>query len=261
MSEMSLIKRLKTENGGKLTLAQKDVIIAEYAPLIKFIARKISMRLPANIELDDLISSGVIGLMDAIDKYDQTRDNKFKTYAEFRIRGSILDELRAQDWVPRSVRDKAKALDRAAQRLEAKLGRIPDDYEVAEHMEISIDEYHSLVNQAKPASVLSIDEQASFSSVDKKSLLSIVDSYKGQNPYFQVSSKKMKKTIAKCIEDLPERQRLVLSLYYYEDLNLKEIGKVLKVTESRVSQLHAQAVTKLKLKLGQVCEEEELLAS
>lgn len=263
MSEMSLIKRLKTENDGVLTLEQKNLIIAEYAPLIKFIAQKISMRLPANIELDDLISSGVIGLMDAIDKYDQTRDNKFKTYAEFRIRGAILDELRAQDWVPRSIRDKAKALDRAATQLEADLGRIPEDQEVADYMEITIEEYHALVNQAKPVSVLSIDEQASYSAVDKKSLLSVVDTYKGgQNPFSQVSSKKTKKAIAKCIESLPERQRLVLSLYYYEDLNLKEIGKVLRVTESRVSQLHAQAVTKLKIKLANVFEdEEELLAS
>ncbi len=261
MSEISLIKRLKLENGGKLTAQQKDLVIAEYAPLIKFIAQKIAMRLPSNIELDDLISSGVIGLMDAIDKYDETRDNKFKTYAEFRIRGSILDELRAQDWVPRSVRDKAKLLDRATTKLEAQLGRTPEDEEVADHMGVSMDEFYSLVNQVKPVSVLSIDEQATYSTVDKRSLLSIVDGYKGQNPFFQVSSKKVKKMIAKSIESLPERQRLVLSLYYYEDLNLKEIGKVLRVTESRVSQLHAQAVTKLKLKLSQVCEEEELLAS
>lgn len=261
MSEISLIKRLKLENGGKLTLQQKDLVIAEYAPLIKFIAQKIAMRLPSNIELDDLISSGVIGLMDAIDKYDETRDNKFKTYAEFRIRGSILDELRAQDWVPRSVRDKAKLLDRATTKLEAQLGRNPEDEEVADHMGVSMDEYYSLVNQVKPVSVLSIDEQATYSTIDKRSLLTIVDGYKGQNPFFQVSSKKVKKMIAKSIESLPERQRLVLSLYYYEDLNLKEIGKVLRVTESRVSQLHAQAVTKLKLKLAQVCEEEELLAS
>lgn len=261
MSEVSLIKKLKTENGGKLTAKQKDLVIAEYAPLIKFIAQKIAIRLPSNIELDDLISSGVIGLMDAIDKYDPTRDNKFKTYAEFRIRGAILDELRAQDWVPRSVRDKAKSLERAVSRLEANLGRIPEDHEVADEMGITVEEYYTLVNQVKPVSVLSIDEQASYSSVDKRSLLSIVDGYKGQNPYFQVSSKKLKKMIAKAIESLPERQRLVLSLYYYEDLNLKEIGKVLRVTESRVSQLHAQAVNRLKLKLAQVCKEEELIAS
>ena len=261
MSKVSLIKKLKSENNGKLTLSQKNVIINEYAPLIKFIAQKISMRLPSNIELDDLISCGVIGLMDAIDKYDETRDNKFKTYAEFRIRGAILDELRAQDWVPRSIRDKAKVLTRAATKLETDLGRIPEDHEVADYMGISIEEYYSLVNQAKPVSVLSIDEQATYSAGDKKSLMNLVDGIKGQNPFFQVNNKSVKKKISKCIETLPERQRLVLSLYYYEELNLKDIGEVLKVTESRVSQLHAQAVSRLKEKLSQIFDEPELLAS
>jgi RNA polymerase sigma factor for flagellar operon FliA len=261
VAKMSLIKRLKTENNGKLTLEQKNVIIAEYAPLIKFIAQRISMRLPANIELDDLISCGVIGLMDAIDKYDETRDNKFKTYAEFRIRGAILDELRAQDWVPRSVRDKAKLLTRAGAKLEAELGRIPEDHELADYMKISMDEYYSLVNQAKPVSVLSIDEQATYSAGDKKSLMSLVDGVKSQNPFMHVNDKRIKKKISKCIEALPERQRLVLSLYYYEELNLKDIGEVLKVTESRVSQLHAQAVTRLKDRLTQVFDEPERIAS
>src|ERR1700748_1505209 len=127
----ALLKKYK-EEPNKLTAQQKDKLIMEYAPLIRFIAQKIAVRLPSNIELDDLISSGVIGLMDAIEKYDPTRDNKFKTYAEFRIRGSILDELRAQDWVPRSIRDKAKMLDRATLELEAQLGRIPSDEEIAQ---------------------------------------------------------------------------------------------------------------------------------
>lgn len=259
MSEQSMVKKLKTEN-KVLTLEQKSRLITEYAPLIKFIAQKIAIRLPANIELDDLISSGVIGLMDAIDKYDPTRDNKFKTYAEFRIRGAILDELRAQDWVPRSVRDKSKKLDRTVSRLESELGRSPTEEEVAKELDISMDEYHSLVNQVKPVSILSVDEQATYNNVDKKSLLNILDASRANNPFVQLNVKKVKKTIAKCIESLPERQRLVLSLYYYEDLNLKEIGKILRVTESRISQLHAQAVNKLKQKLQQKFDEEELLA-
>src|SRR6202453_4425143 len=131
----NMLKKYK-EEPTKLTSQQKDKVIMEYAPLIKFIAQKIAVRLPSNIELDDLISSGVIGLMDAIEKYDPSRDNKFKTYAEFRIRGAILDELRAQDWVPRSVRDKAKMLDRALIELEAHLGRNASDKEVAEYLEI-----------------------------------------------------------------------------------------------------------------------------
>lgn len=256
----SLLRKYK-EEPSKLTAQQKDKLIMEYAPLIKFIAQKIAIRLPSNIELDDLISSGVIGLMDALDKYDPSRDNKFKTYAEFRIRGAILDELRAQDWVPRSVRDKAKLLDRTMIDLETDLGRAPTEEEVAEKLNITIEEFHSLVNQVRPVSVLSIDEQASFSSVDKKSLLSILDGCKFNNPFNQLNLKSVKNIVARAIEELPERQRLVLSLYYYEDLNLKEIGRVLRVTESRVSQLHAQAIARLRAKLAQQFQEAELEAS
>src|SRR5689334_23919219 len=141
----NLLRKYK-EEPNKLTPQQKDKLIMEYAPLIKFIAQKIAVRLPSNIELDDLISSGVIGLMDAIEKYDPTRDNKFKTYAEFRIRGAILDELRAQDWVPRSVRDKAKLLDRTMIELEAELGRTATDEEVATRLNITQDEFYDLLN-------------------------------------------------------------------------------------------------------------------
>lgn len=245
----TLLKKYK-EDPQRLTVDQKDKLIMEYAPLIKFIAQKIAIRLPSNIELDDLISSGVIGLMDAIEKYDPSRDNTFKTYAEFRIRGAILDELRAQDWVPRSVRDKAKLLDRTLVKLEADLGRNATDEEVAEKLGISIDEFHDLVNQVRPVSLLSIDDQATFSNVDKRSILSILDGCKISNPFNQLNLKTVKEIVTKAIADLPEKQRLVLSLYYYEDLNLKEIGKVLRVTESRVSQLHAQAVTRLRGKLA-----------
>lgn len=256
----NLMKKYK-EEPNKLTPQQKDKLILEYAPLIKFIAQKIAVRLPSNIELDDLISSGVIGLMDAIDKYDPTRDNKFKTYAEFRIRGAILDELRSQDWVPRSVRDKSKLLDRTIIELESQLGRSPEDEEIAEKLGMSMDEYHDLVNQVRPVSLLSIDEAATFSNVDKKSILNLLEGAKVNNPFNQLNSKTVKDVVAKSIEELPERQRLVLSLYYYEDLNLKEIGKVLRVTESRVSQLHAQAVTRLRAKLAQVFGDQELEAS
>lgn len=246
---VAALKKYKDEP-KKLTQMEKDKLILEYSPLIKFIAQKIAVRLPANIELDDLISAGVIGLMDAIDKWDQSRDNKFKTYAEFRIRGAILDELRAQDWVPRSVRDKAKLLDRTMVQLEADLGRVATDEEVAAKLQISVDEFHDLLNQVRPVSLLSIDEAQTFSNVDKKSILNLLEGTKLNNPMVQLSMKTVKDVVTQAIEDLPERQRLVLSLYYYEDLNLKEIGKVLRVTESRVSQLHAQAVSKLRSTLG-----------
>lgn len=253
----SLLKKYK-EEPSKMTAHQKDKLILEYAPLIKFIAQKIAVRLPSNIELDDLISSGVIGLMDAIEKYDATRDNKFKTYAEFRIRGAILDELRAQDWVPRSVRDKAKMLDRATLELESQLGRAANEEEVAGKLGMNMEEYFDLLNQVRPVSVLSIDDAATFSNVDKKSILNILEGCKLNNPLTQLNLKSVKEVVAKSIEDLPERQRLVLSLYYYEDLNLKEIGKILRVTESRVSQLHAQAISRLRAKLSQFFEDQEL---
>ena len=228
----------------------RDQLILEFAPLIKYIAQRIAARLPANIELDDLISSGVIGLMDAIDKYDSTRDNKFKTYAEFRIRGAILDELRAQDWIPRSVREKAKQLERCYQKLEQQNGRQATDEEVCKELNLSQDEFQDLLNQVRSVSLLSFDDLSNFSKADKRSLQDMGDqSGKVPTPFNEVNLASLKHLIARSIEDLPEKQRLVLSLYYYEDLNLKEIGRVLDVTESRVSQLHTQAVLRLKSKL------------
>ena len=230
--------------------SSRDQLILEYSPLIKYIAQKIAARLPANIELDDLMSSGVIGLMDAIEKYDANRDNKFKTYAEFRIRGAILDELRAQDWVPRSVREKAKQLERCYSKIEQIKGRHATDEEVCEELGISQAEFHDLLNQVRSVSLLSYDDLSSFSKADKRSLHGLNESNsRAPTPFNEVSVAWIKKMISEAIHDLPEKQRLVLSLYYYEDLNLKEIGRVLDVTESRVSQLHTQAILRLKAKL------------
>lgn len=234
----------------------REQLILEYASLIKYIAQRIAARLPANIELDDLISSGVIGLMDAIDKFDESRDNKFKTYAEFRIRGAILDELRAQDWVPRSIREKAKQLERCYSKLEQEKGRHATDEEVCEELGISQEEYHDLLNQVRSVSVLSFDDISNLSRADKQTLHgSSGESTKHSNPFSEVNVASMKRLIADAIRDLPEKQRLVLSLYYYEDLNLKEIGRVLDVTESRVSQLHTQAILRLKGRLGSNADE------
>ena len=231
--------------------SSRDKIVVEYASLIKFIAQKIAARLPANIELDDLMSSGVIGLMDAMDKYDAARDNKFKTYAEFRIRGAILDELRAQDWVPRSVREKAKLLERCYQKIEQKSGTQATEDQVCEELGISKEEYYELLNQVRSVSLLSFDDVAHFSKADKKALHQGGEGSlgRGSNPLSEMNVLSIKRLIANAIRELPEKQRLVLSLYYYEDLNLKEIGRVLDVTESRVSQLHTQAILKLKSKL------------
>ncbi len=232
------------------TNTNREKLIVEYSGLIKFIASKIAARLPSNIELDDLISSGVIGLMDAIDKYDSSRDNKFKTYAEFRIRGAILDELRSQDWVPRSVREKAKVLERAYAKIEQVKGRQATDDEVCMELGMSTEQYHEMLNEVRSVSLLSYDDLTNLSNADKRSLHGNGEAgSKVPTPYSEVSVAHLKKLVAEAIEDLPEKQRLVLSLYYYEDLNLKEIGRVLDVTESRVSQLHSQAILKLKARL------------
>ena len=246
-----LVKRYKQDTqgvDGKL----RDQLIMDYAPLIRFVAQRIAARLPSNIDIDDLISAGVIGLMDAIEKYDPSRDNKFKTYAEFRIRGAILDELRSQDWVPRSVRDKAKKIEKTYAMLEQKLGRAASDQEVSNELGIKLEEYHELISKVKAVTLLSIDELTGPNQQDRKSLLECIENVSARNPFSQLKSKGVRDLLVKHIEDLPEKQKLVLSLYYYEDLNLKEIGRILEVTESRVSQLHTQAVERLRMKLKNV---------
>ncbi|NRA65221.1 MAG: FliA/WhiG family RNA polymerase sigma factor [Pseudobacteriovorax sp.] len=243
-----LVKRYKQDTkgvDGKL----RDQLIMDYAPLIRFVAQRIAARLPSNIDIDDLISAGVIGLMDAIEKYDPSRDNKFKTYAEFRIRGAILDELRSQDWVPRSVRDKAKKIEKTYAELEQKFGRAVSDQEISNALGVSLEEYYDMVAKVKAVTLLSIDELSGPNQQDKKSLLECLENVSSKNPFTQLKSKGVRELLIKNIEDLPEKQKLVLSLYYYEDLNLKEIGKILEVTESRVSQLHTQAVEKLRSRL------------
>lgn len=259
----SISKKLKNlrDYRPNIDTVTKDEIIVEYAPLVKYIAQKIASRLPSNIELDDLISCGVIGLMDALDKYDPGRDNKFKTYAEFRIRGSILDELRAQDWVPRSVREKSKMVERTFQKLEGELGRPATDEEMCKELNLSADEYHELLDKAKSVSLLSIDDQNNFNKGDKKLLMGLLEYRRYSNPYSSVNFKKSAERIKDGIKGLPEKQRLVLSLYYYEDLNLKEIGQVLDVTESRVSQLHTQAILRLRSKLQKEFDSAEDIAA
>ena len=222
----------------------RNQIIMDYAPLIKYIAQKIAARLPSNIDLDDLFSAGVIGLMDAIDKYDPSRDNKFKTYAEFRD----------QDWVPRSVRESNKKEDKAKLQLEHKFGRPATEREVADFLEVPLEEYQERMGRTR-VSMMSLEELGGTHSSDKKSLLDCLENPNSKNPFMQLKNKGVRDIIMKTVEELPEKQKLVLSLYYYEDLNLKEIGRILDVTESRVSQLHTQAVQKMKLKLRHLLQE------
>ena len=236
---------------------RKNMLILKHMPLIRFIAKKMIMRLPSNVEIDDLISCGMMGLMDAIDKYDPQRENKFQTYAEFRIRGAMLDELRSQDWVPRSIRDKAKMLDNAISNLKLELNREPQDEEVAERLNLNLDEFYEFLNKVRPVSLFSIHESENMPQLDRKLIFSLIGDSRLETPFSKLNGKDVRDLLIKAIESLPEKQRVVLSLYYYEDLNLKEIGRVLRVTESRISQLHTQAVANLRSQLQRTLYEME----
>ncbi|MCS6838210.1 MAG: FliA/WhiG family RNA polymerase sigma factor [Bdellovibrionaceae bacterium] len=253
----SAVKKYQQNQTGYFTREEKDRLVIEYAPLVKIIASKISSRLPPSVPIDDLISAGILGLMDAIDKWDPSRETKLKTYAEFRIKGAILDELRAQDWVPRTVREKTKLIEKTIRELEQKLERCPRDEEIAEALNISMDEYYDLILDIRPVSMLSIDE-AAMSDNEKKHLLNLLEAAKVNSPLFQLNMKAIKKIMTRAIEELPERMRFVLSLYYYEELNFREIAEIMNVSESRVSQLHTNAVLRLRAKVNQFLEASDL---
>ena len=241
---------------NEVSEAERNKIIEKYYPMIEAIAKKIAFRLPANVESGDLITSGTMGLIDAIEKYDKTRDSKFKTYAEFRVRGAILDSLRSQDWVPRSIRDKAKKIQKAIRELELKLGRVPNEEEVSGHLGLSSEEFHDLQKDTGPVSLLPINEIVTFGRGDKKTILSVLE--ENESVGCHVDKQSHRNLMIRCIRSLPERQSIILSLYYYEGFNLRKIGQILRLTESRVSQLHSLALERLKTKLIALVEDEEL---
>jgi RNA polymerase sigma factor FliA len=241
----------------EISVENREAVIKEYAPMVKYVANRIAMRLPPHVEIDDLISVGVLGLIDAIDKYDSTRGAKFKTYAEFRVRGAILDELRAMDWVPRSVRQKASSMDGVVQKLQNKLGRPPEDSEIAEEMGVSLDELFTTLNETKSMPILSLEDLGiAKESGEQQSLLDCLAGKGDADPQTHFRLFELKEIIAKAIETLPEKERLMISLYYYEELTMKEIGEVLGITESRVSQIHSKAVFRLRNKLKSIIAEE-----
>ena len=234
-----------------------EQIVKEYSPMIKYVAHRIALRLPPHIEVDDLISVGAIGLMDAIEKYDPSRGAKFKTYAEFRVRGSILDELRSLDWVPRSVRQKASNLDAVASKLQSKLGRLPEDEEIAKEMGVTLEEFFKTLNETRNMPLLSLEDLGiARDSGDKQSLLDTLEGRGDVDPQTQMRLTELKNLIAAAIDSLPEKERLMVSLYYYEELTMKEIGEVLGITESRISQIHSKAVYRLRTKLKSLIAEE-----
>jgi RNA polymerase sigma factor for flagellar operon FliA len=230
--------------------AIRDAFIRQYAPLVKYVAGKVAASMPNTVEFEDLVGFGVFGLLDAIEKFDPEKNVKFKTYAVTRIRGAIFDELRSIDWVPRSVRQKTKEIEDAVVNLEAKLGRPASDQEIASSMGVSEDEFLRTMLKISSTSVLSLnDVWYSGDETDKISIGESIESPSSMNPDSTVEREEIKRVIVQAINELPEKEKKVLVLYYYEDLTLKEIGQVLDVTESRVSQLHTKAILRLRAKL------------
>jgi len=231
--------------------AVRDRLIVTYAPLVKYVAGRLGSGLPAHVEEADLVSYGLLGLIGAIDRYDPERDIKFETYAIARIRGAILDELRALDWVPRSVRARAREIERAIATLEAKLGRAPTDEEIAERVGISTEELEESLTDIGRSSIAALDELwTSSSEGDQVSLLDTIEDTTAARPAEALDETELRETLADAISHLPEREKVVITLYYFEELTLREIGEVLGVTESRISQLHTKAVLRLKARLS-----------
>ncbi len=243
---------LTSEKTASLEVREK--LILKYAPLVKYVAGKVAIGMPKKIEYDDLVGYGIFGLLDAIEKYQPERNTKFKTYAITRIRGAIFDELRSIDWVPRTVRQKAKQLEKALLELEERHERTPTDTEIAEVLEISEKDLQKLYLTLSATTVTSVNDSvfSDDSDSEKHAVVNSIEASPEYNPEMILEKQEVQKMISKVIEELSEKEKQVLILYYYEDLTLKEIGEVLEVTESRVSQLHTKAIFKLKAKLKKV---------
>ena len=231
--------------------AIRDRLILTYAPLVKYVAGRLGSGLPAHVDEGDLVSYGLLGLMGAIERYEPDRDVKFETYAIARIKGAIIDELRAMDWVPRSVRSRAREIERAIAELEAKTGTAPNDEEIAKKVGITVEELEDSLAEIARSSIAALDELWTVGGDgDQVALIDTIEDSEAPDPQRSLSQTERKEAIADAIARLPEREKLVVTLYYYEELTLREIGEVLGVTESRVSQLHTKAILRLKARLS-----------
>jgi RNA polymerase sigma factor for flagellar operon FliA len=239
-----LWRRYKEQNDPRA----REQLVLVFSPLVKYVAGRMSTGLPAHVEEADLISYGLLGLISAIERFDPSREIKFETFAMTRIKGSIIDELRSLDWVPRSVRARARQIEKANAALEHKLHRAPTDQEVADELGMTIEEYQESLTRISNSSVVALDELWTLSdaSGDQVSLLDTIHDPDAVDPSQAMDATETKDRLADAIARLPEREKLVIALYYYENLTLREIGEVLGVTESRVSQLHTKAVLRLK---------------
>ncbi|UJW35987.1 FliA/WhiG family RNA polymerase sigma factor [Saccharothrix sp. AJ9571] len=226
----------------------RDRLVLHYAPLVKYVAGRVGTGLPTHVDVGDLVQSGIFGLVDAIEKFEPERGLRFETYAMQRIRGAILDDLRSQDWVPRVVRSRAREAERAMERLGARLNRTPTDAELAAELEISVDDLRDLYGQLQLTSVVALEDLVAVGK-DSGSLVDTLPDDDAVDPVAVLVDQDNRRQLAEAIAQLTERDRIVVSLYYFESLTLAEIGKVLGVTESRVSQLHTRAVLRLRAKL------------
>lgn len=239
--------RLWEEYQKNPTPELREKLITEYAPLVKVVAGRLSMYLGYNVEYEDLVSYGIFGLIDAIDKFDLGKDVKFETYASLRIRGSILDQIRKMDWIPRTIRQKQKKIEEAIKSVEAKTGRNATDDEIATELGIEEEELNEWQTQLKVTNVVSLNE---FVEQGGEPVMDARNNSHFEQPEESVQKEELKKILAETLELLTEKERRVILLYYYEELTLKEISTILEVSESRVSQLHTKALLKMRKKMG-----------
>ncbi len=227
----------------------KDELIVRYIPLVEQVAGRMKIGLPNSVEVTELVNSGIIGLVSSVDNFEPERGLKFETYAVTRIRGSILDGLRDYDWMPRSIRTKTKQLENALVKLEGTLGRLPSDEEVATQLNLELDGYYSMLDEVKVASILSLDQSYQNSEGELSSLSELIEDADVESPADRIEWSEAKQIAKKLIKELKQQERVVIALYYYENLTLREIGEVLEISESRVSQIHSKVMLTLRGKL------------
>ncbi len=248
MGSKDNIKIIWKEYLKSRSISLRDHIITNYLPLVKMVSGRLLSGLPKHIRMDDLYSTGVMGLIKAVEKFDPSRKAKFKTYAQLVIKGAIIDEMRSLDWVPRSVHQRANQIESATQSLQQSLGREPLDEEIASHLDVSIEKYDELVLRVRPAIILSLDKAGEEDSSGVHISERIPDE-KAKTSYEVAEKKEFGALLEEAIHKLPEQEKTVLVLYYYEDLMLREIGKIMGVTESRISQIHTKALIRLRARL------------
>ena len=236
-----LWKEWKSEGSRKA----KDRLLAEYAGLVRQTAQRMAVGLPSHVEMGDLVGSGVMGLIRAVETFEPEREVKFETYATHKIRGAILDELRSLDWVPRSVRQKGRNLQKAYSELSGELGRAPYDDEVAQHLGLTLVEFEELLTEVAPRTVISLDEQDGLGP-DAPDLSETIADPQAANALAELEEGQLKAILSEAITGLPPKERLVVAMYHFEELNFKEVGKVMGITESRVCQIHSKAMVKLR---------------